>query len=44
MGHWGLLSPFLFNIILESLKTAIKVNEIGKKFKLSLFVDYVILY
>ena len=44
------LSPFLCNIVLEILATAIreekeiKVNQIGKEVKLSLFADNMILY
>ena len=44
------LSPLLFNIILEVLATAIreekeiKETQIGKKVKLSLFADDMILY
>ena len=44
------LSPLLFNIVLEVLATAIreeneiKLIQIGKEVKLSLFADYMILY
>ena len=45
-----LLSPLLFNIVLEVLATAIRTEkeikgiQIGKELKLSLFVDDMILY
>ena len=45
-----LLSPLLFNIVLEVLATAIreeneiKIIQIGKEIKLSLFADDMILY
>ena len=43
------LSPLLFNIVLEILATAIRVEkikriQIGKEVKLSLFADDMILY
>ena len=49
--HYNILSPLLFNIVLEVLATAIRAEkevkgiQIGKeKVKLSLFADDMILY
>ena len=48
--QWCPLSPLLFNIVLKVLTTAIreekeiKVIQIGKEVKLSLFIDDMILY